>query len=124
MFSVLAKGGESVTLHTESKMQRGTQIQWVAEDNTILVTGKAGDNREMMYTDDERFIDRLKMNPETGDLAITNITPEHNGVYKLQLITSVGKIPHRIFSICVIGEKFLMCISAFSVNYTISKFNR
>lgn len=102
--SVLAKGGEAVTLNTESKIQKGSEIEWISEDNTSLVTGKNGDESETKYTDDERFKDRLKMNHKTGDLTITDITTEHNGVYKLQQINSDGKIPHRIFSICVIDS--------------------
>ncbi|XP_057181060.1 uncharacterized protein LOC130548359 isoform X2 [Triplophysa rosa] len=102
--SVLAKRGESVTLHTESQVQRDSEIQWILDDNTILVTGKNGEDGESRYTDDERFTDRLKMNADTGDLTITHITTEHNGVYKLQQINSDGKIPYRMFSVCVIDS--------------------
>ncbi|XP_056615692.1 uncharacterized protein LOC130430573 [Triplophysa dalaica] len=102
--SVLAKRGETVTLNTESKIQRGSEIQWIFHDDTILVTGKNGEDRETRYTDDERFTDGLKMNPETGDLTITDITTEHNGVYKLQQINGDGKIPYRMFSVCVIDS--------------------
>lgn len=105
---VLAKGGESVTLNTEVKVQKGSELEWMLDDNTVLVTGMNGDDRETKYSPDERFKDRLKMNPQTGDLIITDITTEHNGLYKLQKISSDGKIPYRMFSVCVIGEKLLM----------------
>ncbi|XP_057182682.1 uncharacterized protein LOC130549481 [Triplophysa rosa] len=100
---VIADRGESVTLNTESKIQRGSEIKWISEDKTILVTGKNGDDRETKCTDDERFRDRLKMNHQTGDLTITDIRQTDAGLYTLQ-INSDGKISNRIFRVYVRGE--------------------
>ncbi|XP_057181114.1 uncharacterized protein LOC130548391 isoform X3 [Triplophysa rosa] len=99
--SVIAYEGESVTLHTDSKIQRGSEIKWISEDNIILVTGKNGVDRETKYTDDERFKDRLKMNHQTGDLTITKIRKTDDGVYKLQQISSDGKISYKMINVYV-----------------------
>ncbi|XP_056614664.1 uncharacterized protein LOC130429861 [Triplophysa dalaica] len=98
--SLIADGGESVTLHTESKIQRGSEIKWTSEDKTILVTGKSGDDKETKFID-ERFKDRLKMNHHTGDLTITDIRHRDAGLYTLQQINSDGKISYRIFSVWI-----------------------
>ncbi|XP_056614362.1 uncharacterized protein LOC130429683 isoform X5 [Triplophysa dalaica] len=98
--SAFAYEGESLTIHTDRKIQRGSEIKWISEDNIILVTGKNGDDRETKYTDDERFKDRLKMNHETGDLTITKIRKTDDGVYKLQ-IRSDGKISYKMINVFV-----------------------
>ncbi|XP_056614815.1 uncharacterized protein LOC130429974 [Triplophysa dalaica] len=96
--SVIAYKGESVTLHTDSKIQSGSEIKWIYDKITCLVTGKNGDDSETKYKDDVRFTDRLKMNHETGDLTITDVIATDAGVYKLQ-IKSKEKISFRIFSV-------------------------
>ncbi|KAA0711846.1 hypothetical protein E1301_Tti013455 [Triplophysa tibetana] len=100
VISVNAYEGESLTIHTDSKIQRDSEIKWISEDNIILVTGKIGDFRETKCTDDERFKDRLKMNHETGDLTITKIIKTDDGVYKLQ-ISSDGKISYKMINVFV-----------------------
>ncbi|KAA0711850.1 hypothetical protein E1301_Tti013459 [Triplophysa tibetana] len=101
VISVFADRGESVTIHTESEIQRDSEIKWISEDKTILVTGKNGDDNETKYTDDVIFRDRLEMNHHTGDLTITHIRQTDAGVYILQEINSDGKILYRIFSVYV-----------------------
>ncbi|XP_057184010.1 uncharacterized protein LOC130550534 isoform X1 [Triplophysa rosa] len=103
VISVIAYEGESVTLNTESEIQRDSEIKWISEDKTILVTGKNGVVRETKCTDDERFRDRLKMNHQTGDLTITDTRQTDAGLYTLQ-INSDGKISNRIFCVYVRGE--------------------
>ncbi|XP_056614807.1 uncharacterized protein LOC130429971 [Triplophysa dalaica] len=98
--SVNAYEGESLAIHTDSKIQRGSEIKWISEDNIILVTGKIGDYIETKYTDNVRFKDRLKMNHETGDLTITKIRKTDDGVYKLQ-ISSDDKISYKMINVFV-----------------------
>ncbi|KAA0711802.1 hypothetical protein E1301_Tti019117 [Triplophysa tibetana] len=98
--SVIAYEGESVTLNTESKIQRDSEIKWISQDETILVTGKNGDDNETKDTD-ERFRDRVKMNHQTGDLTITKLRKTDAGLYTFQQINSHRKISCRIFSVCV-----------------------
>ncbi|XP_056614748.1 uncharacterized protein LOC130429918 [Triplophysa dalaica] len=99
--SVITYTGESVTLHTESEIQSDSEIKWIYEDETILETVKNGDVRNIKDIDDERFKDRLNMNPQTGDLTITKIIQTDEGLYILQQINSDGKISCRIFSVWV-----------------------
>ncbi|KAA0711845.1 hypothetical protein E1301_Tti013454 [Triplophysa tibetana] len=98
--SVIAYEGESLTIHTDSKIQRGSEIKWISEDNIILVTGKIGVIKDTKLTDDVRFKDRLNMNHETGDLTITDLRWTDAGVYKLQ-IKSKEKISFRIFRVWI-----------------------
>ncbi|KAI7789615.1 hypothetical protein IRJ41_000961 [Triplophysa rosa] len=99
--TVIAYEGESVTLHSDSEIQRDSEIKWISEDNIILVTGKIGVVTETKCTDDERFRARLKMNHQTGDLTITKIRKTDDGVYKLQLISSDGKISYKMINVFV-----------------------
>ncbi|XP_056614809.1 uncharacterized protein LOC130429972 isoform X4 [Triplophysa dalaica] len=98
--SAFAYEGESLTIHTDRKIQRGSEIKWISEDNIILVTGKNGEDRETKYTDDERFKDRLKMDHKTGDLTITKIRKTDDGVYKLQ-VNSDDKISYKMINVFV-----------------------
>ncbi|XP_065099369.1 uncharacterized protein [Paramisgurnus dabryanus] len=112
-YSAQAIKGGSVTLSTKVKIEEGDEVEWTSKDKTSLVTGMNGDNSETSYTDDERFRDRLKMNPETGDLFITDIRQTDEGVYTLKLINTDGKRTQRIFSVDVVGgiqnQKNLVC---------------
>ncbi|XP_056614555.1 uncharacterized protein LOC130429790 isoform X2 [Triplophysa dalaica] len=102
--SVFAYKRESVTLHTKSQMQRESEIKWISQDKTTLVTGINGEYREINYTDDVIFRDRLEMNPQTGDLTITDIRQTDEGLYTLQQISIDGKISYRIFQVWVWGD--------------------
>ncbi|XP_065099371.1 muscle M-line assembly protein unc-89-like [Paramisgurnus dabryanus] len=100
-YSVRDIKGGSILLRTKVKIQKGDEVEWTSKDKTILVTGMNGDDSKTSYTDDERFRDRLEMNPETGDLTITDIRQTDEGVYTLKLINTDGKITYRIFSVDV-----------------------
>ncbi|XP_065099370.2 cell adhesion molecule CEACAM3-like [Paramisgurnus dabryanus] len=103
-FYVRAMKGRSVTLLTKVKIQQGDEVTWTSKDKTSLVTGMNRDDSETSYTDDERFRDRLEMNPETGELTITDIRQTDEGVYTLQLTKADGKITYRIFNVDVIAK--------------------
>nr|XP_055073053.1 uncharacterized protein LOC129453015 [Misgurnus anguillicaudatus] len=101
-YSVRAIKGESVLLRTKVKIEEGDEVEWTSKDKSILITGMNGDNSKTSYTDDERFRDRLDMNPQTGDFTITDIRQTDEGVYTLKLVKADGKITQRIFSVDVV----------------------
>ncbi|XP_057184312.1 uncharacterized protein LOC130550829 isoform X2 [Triplophysa rosa] len=100
---VKAEKGKSVTLHTEAEIQRGDWVKWTSEKKKklTLVTGMNGERNDTIYTDNKRMKGRLEMNPETGDLTITNIRQKDEGVYTLKHIHSDGRISYRTFSVYV-----------------------
>ncbi|XP_056304460.1 CD48 antigen-like [Danio aesculapii] len=92
--SVSVTDGDSVTLHTGlNKLMGDDVIKWrFGAENTLLTKINVMTKRLDIYDNviDGRFIDRLKMDYQTASLTITNIRPEHAGVYKLQT-NSVSK---------------------------------
>ncbi|XP_073718041.1 uncharacterized protein [Misgurnus anguillicaudatus] len=100
--SVLVYEGDSVTLHTNTNTQRDHLIEWRFGDHWDLIARINGDaNLLKIYDDvlDERFSSRLKMNNQTGDLTITNITTQHNGVYKLEITNRATTTKTFIFNV-------------------------
>ncbi|XP_056615487.1 uncharacterized protein LOC130430451 [Triplophysa dalaica] len=77
---------DSVTLHTHiTELQTDDVIVWWFKDDHIARINRAVNNSDPVYESDVRFTDRLKMNPQTGDLTITNITSELTGLYQLEI---------------------------------------
>uniref|UniRef100_A0A8C1MZ45 Ig-like domain-containing protein n=1 Tax=Cyprinus carpio TaxID=7962 RepID=A0A8C1MZ45_CYPCA len=101
--SVSVLEGDSVTLHSGvTEIMDDDLIQWrFGSENTLIAKINVMVGRITVYDDvlDERFRDRLKVDHQTGSLIITNITPEHTGLYQLQ-INSVSKN----FTLTVYGE--------------------
>ncbi|XP_056615483.1 uncharacterized protein LOC130430402 isoform X1 [Triplophysa dalaica] len=90
--------GDSVTLHTHlTDIQRDEQIVCRFKGDRIARINREVNNSDPVYDSDERFTDRLKMNPQTGDLTITNITSELTGLYQLDIINN--KITTKNFSV-------------------------
>ncbi|XP_073669657.1 SLAM family member 9-like isoform X1 [Paramisgurnus dabryanus] len=89
--------GDSVTLHTDIEINTDDHILWkfVTGEATIAHIFKAL-NRVTIYDGvlDERFIDRLQLNNQTGDLTITNITTEDSGLYQI-VIRNTEKTSYR-----------------------------
>nr|XP_055072936.1 uncharacterized protein LOC129452884 isoform X2 [Misgurnus anguillicaudatus] len=86
--SVSVMEGESVTLYTDTKLQRDDEIEWRFGPQEALIAkiNKAA-NVNSIFHDvfDWRFRDRLRLNNQTGDLNITNITTEKFGLYELKM---------------------------------------
>ncbi len=93
--------GDSVTLHPDvTEIHDGDEIMWNfgAEISPIAQITRASG---ITHTD-ERFRDRLKLDDKTGSLTITNITTQHAGDYRLEIISA--KLSSKTFSVSVYGE--------------------
>ncbi|XP_067260913.1 uncharacterized protein [Chanodichthys erythropterus] len=102
---ILGKEGNNVTLNPDTEVERDDLILWMFGDEDNLIAQLTGETKETTYTDaDERFIDKLQLDKNTGSLTIRNIT---NGPYKLQIINSRGTLSRkfRVFMCCESGPK-------------------
>ncbi len=102
--SVSVTEGDSVTLNTDvTEIQRDDQILWMFNINNSG-TRIAEIHRQNIYIDDSTVIfgDRLQMDSRTGSLTIRNISTEHTGLYRLQIIKA--GVTYRSFFVAVYGE--------------------
>ncbi|XP_073721488.1 uncharacterized protein [Misgurnus anguillicaudatus] len=100
--SVLVYEGDSVTLHTNTNTQRDHLIEWRFGDHWDLIARINGDANLLKIYDDVlngKFSSRLKMNNQTGDLTITNITTQHTGLYKLEITNKATTTKTFIFNV-------------------------
>ncbi len=98
--------GDSVTLNTDvTEIREDDDILWkFGADSSLLAEISREKHIFSTYDDvpDGRFRDRLKVDHQTGSLTITNITFEHAGLYKLDIIGV--KWSSKTFSVSVYGE--------------------
>lgn len=83
---VSVKGGDSVTLHTDSQIQKGDVTYWKFGPKRILIAryNKAAKVRKINEDELEgKFKGRLKLDDKTGDLTITNIRTTDSGEYEV-----------------------------------------
>nr|XP_055074210.1 uncharacterized protein LOC129453851 [Misgurnus anguillicaudatus] len=103
------KYGDSVTLHTAVKgLRAGDEILWMCgAENIHIVKFTVGTEGPVLYPyTDDRYNDRLHINPQTGDLTIKDITPKHCGLYRVQICTNQRSTYRRFkVSILVPAEK-------------------
>ncbi|NP_001107957.1 uncharacterized protein LOC100007836 [Danio rerio] len=92
--------GESVTLQTDVNVQRDDLILWMFNVNNAD-TRIAEIHRQSIYIYNKTviFVDRVKMDSQTGSLTIRDIRTEHSGLYKLTIIQE--KTTYRTFSVAV-----------------------
>ncbi|XP_073669735.1 uncharacterized protein [Paramisgurnus dabryanus] len=119
--SVLVTEGDSVTLHTDIKLQRDDLILWRFGLQNTIIARINGEAKEISIYDnvlDGRFRDRLQVNNQTGDLTITNITTQHSGVYN---VTISGKqiISYRV-NVTVYGCVFCCHASEVVIRLVVS----
>ncbi len=93
---------DSVTLNTDLTEIHDDILWKYGDDNSLLAEINRENQISSTYDDvpDGRFRDRLKMDHQTGSLTITNITTEHAGLYKLDIIG----VKSKTFSVSVYGE--------------------
>ncbi|XP_056615731.1 uncharacterized protein LOC130430606 [Triplophysa dalaica] len=101
--SVSVTEGHSVTLHTDVIKQKDDLIMWYYGPENTFVARLNGKASSTMYSDDERFRDKLKMNNQTGDLIITHITSQHSGLYTRKIINN-NKASVKRYNLIVYGE--------------------
>ncbi|XP_073793275.1 uncharacterized protein isoform X2 [Danio rerio] len=95
--------GDSVTLHSGVETNQQEKIRWYF--NNTRIAQITGDFTEIC-TDvqcnegNERFRNRLKLDHQTGNLTIMNITNTDSGVFRLRIISN-DSISEKIFIVAV-----------------------
>ncbi|XP_073669720.1 uncharacterized protein [Paramisgurnus dabryanus] len=92
--------GKSVDLKAEVNIHYVDLIEWRFEKTLIAEINPANKIFSTYDGDDDEFRDKLKLNHQTGDLNISDIRWEHDGVYKLKIIRG-GKPSYRSFEVIV-----------------------
>ncbi|KAK7126454.1 hypothetical protein R3I94_017814 [Phoxinus phoxinus] len=101
--SVSVMEGDSVTLNTDTEIQKAELILWTfGPDSTRIAQINKIINMVSLYSNvlDGRFRGRLELDDQTGDLTITNIKTDHSGLYELQIIGG-NVVTAKKFSIIV-----------------------
>ncbi|XDV23371.1 hypothetical protein PO909_027966 [Leuciscus waleckii] len=92
--------GDSVTLNPDpTDLQGDEEIIWKFGDEII-----AKETNGIIYSDDVKFRDRLKLDKQTGSLTITNIRTEHVGHYSVDIRKSTGT-KLKTFQVTVHGSR-------------------
>ncbi|XP_048024328.1 uncharacterized protein LOC125254016 isoform X1 [Megalobrama amblycephala] len=100
--SVSVMEGDSVTLLTGlTEIQTDEVLRWTIQDDTIIAETDGEDKAISVPGNEESFQGRLKLDPKTGSLTITNIKTRDSGVYKLKI--SGKKLAESEFSVTVRG---------------------
>ncbi|XP_050951420.1 uncharacterized protein LOC127154066 [Labeo rohita] len=100
--SVFVMEGDSVTLHSDVKINQQVDVKWYF--NCIRIAQIIGDQSKIC-TDvqcnegTESFRNRLQLDNQTGSLTITNTKTTDSGEYKLQIISS--NIKEKICNVTV-----------------------
>ncbi|XP_048042459.1 uncharacterized protein LOC125265935 [Megalobrama amblycephala] len=76
--------GDSLTLRTGlTEIPSDGDIEWWFGSSRTLITKIA--KGKITYGVDKRLTESLQIERQTGDLTITNVSDEHNGVYELNI---------------------------------------
>ncbi|KAI7791553.1 hypothetical protein IRJ41_021864 [Triplophysa rosa] len=95
--------GDSVPLHIKpDEIQGAEKVLWTfnGDEKHIAWIDKEKNTSSVPENGREIFRDRLKLNNQTGDLTITNITSQHSGLYQLEIRAS-SKISYKRFNVTV-----------------------
>ncbi|XP_056304487.1 T-lymphocyte surface antigen Ly-9-like, partial [Danio aesculapii] len=97
-----AMEGDSVTLPTDvAELQRDDVIVWTfGPQNTHVAKINRVHNETFHSEASGRFRDRLTLDYQTGSLTITNISTEHAGLYKTEIVTG-NKVSNKEFIVKV-----------------------
>ncbi|XP_073717896.1 uncharacterized protein [Misgurnus anguillicaudatus] len=96
--SVSVMEGDSVTLHTDTKLQTDDLILWrFGHENSLIARINVVAKDISIYDDvlDGRFRDRLQVDNQTGDLIITDTKTKDSGFYQM-IISGKQKISYRV----------------------------
>ncbi len=78
--------GDSVTLKTDTELQKDDKIQWCYKEDYNLIAEIDGVTSNKTYDGvDGKFRSKLVLDEKTGNLTINNIMINHSGLYKLQI---------------------------------------
>ncbi|XP_056614280.1 uncharacterized protein LOC130429632 isoform X2 [Triplophysa dalaica] len=118
--------GDSLTLHTEdTEIKRHVTIKWKYGPREMVIAEVNG--RVPSFStydgDHERFKDRLKLDYETGDLTITDIRPDHSGLYKLQVISNRVSYKKYIVTVYVMNVSHGVSLSWYKEKSLLSSIN-
>ncbi|XDV22873.1 hypothetical protein PO909_027653, partial [Leuciscus waleckii] len=106
--------GDSVTLNSDlTEMKDDDVIQWrIGNESTVIAEINKRVDRITVYDDvlDGRFRDRLKLDNQTGSLTITNTRTEHEGDYKLLMLS--GRLSSKSFRVSVYARLPVPVISS------------
>lgn len=97
--------GDSVSLKTEIEKD-GVIVKW-RFGNKIPVIAEINLDHNIPKTyngHDDLFKDKLKLNPHTGDLTISDISEKHCGVYRLKIIDNDGQTISKSIFVSLISE--------------------
>ncbi|KAG1929395.1 hypothetical protein F2P79_022950 [Pimephales promelas] len=98
---ISVREGKNLIINPETEIQKDDLILWRFGYKDILIAEiRGGTLKTHDDADDGRFRGRLKLDEKTGSLTITDITTEHTGKYKLQIISS-GEITNKRFVVSV-----------------------
>ncbi|XP_077081398.1 uncharacterized protein LOC143735207 isoform X2 [Siphateles boraxobius] len=108
--------GDSVTLQTDvTEIQKADLILWTfGPERTRIAQFNRQVNKLSLYDDvlDGRFRDRLKLDPQTGSLTISNTTTEHTGDYGFLQIIGGKEVPPKKYNIIVYARLPVPVISS------------
>ncbi|XP_051978181.1 uncharacterized protein LOC127639897 [Xyrauchen texanus] len=105
--------GDSVTLDTDvSKIQGDDLILWRFGDEDTRVA-EVNRTAKIISTSKspEGFRNNLHLDDQTGSLTITNITTEHSGLYKAQIIGN--KVSRKMFIVLVYAPLPIPAITSY-----------
>ncbi len=93
--------GQSVTLDTDTKVQKGDLILWMFGDQDNRIAQMTRKTRETYEGTDGIFKNRLKLDKKTGSLTIKNMRTELSGLYKLQMSSSSKGSTNKRFKVVI-----------------------
>ncbi|XP_016408613.1 uncharacterized protein LOC107740633 isoform X2 [Sinocyclocheilus rhinocerous] len=94
--------GDSVTLETDTELQKDDKIQWCYKEDNNLIAEISGATSKKTYDGfDEIFRSKLVLVEKTGDLNINNIRRIHSGLYKLQISRKNKRTEYKNFIVTV-----------------------
>ncbi len=97
--------GYSVTLETDTELQKDDKIQWCYKEDNNLIAEISGLTSKKIYDGfDEIFRSKLVLDGQTGNLTINNIRRIHSGLYKLQISGKNRRTEYKNFIVTVKGE--------------------